>query len=278
MKSRIISEDIIRAYQQYLIEEEKSTATVEKYLRDVRAFYCYTQNEEITKETVIRYKKELQAKGYATRSINSMLAAINSFLIYMGWSECRVKILKLQKQIYCAKDKELTKSEYERLLKAANKNVKLRLVMQTICSSGIRVSELRFFTVDAVRHGEITVNCKGKTRIILIPGKLRKLLLCFASANGIKKGMIFLTKKGMPLNRKMIWALMKGLCKKAGVKSCKVFPHNLRKLFARTFYRIEGDIAKLADVLGHSSIETTRIYIMSSGIEHQRKIEMLGLL
>lgn len=278
MENRMISEEIIQAYQQYLIEEEKSAATVEKYLRDVRAFYCYARNEEITKELVVGYKKELQIRGYAIRSINSMLAAVNSFLIYMGYLDCRVKILKLQRQIYCAKDKELTKAEYERLLKAANKNEKLRLVMQTICSCGIRVSELSFFTVDAVRHGEITVSCKGKTRIIMIPGKLRKLLLCFAAAKGIKKGAIFLAKNAMPLNRKMIWAMMKGLCKSAAVKSCKVFPHNLRKLFARTFYRIERDIAKLADVLGHSSIETTRIYIMSSGNEHRRKIERLGLL
>ncbi len=278
MENRIISEEIIQAYQQYLIDEEKSAATVEKYLRDVRAFYCYIQNEEITKELVVKYKKELQERGYAVRSINSMLAAMNSFLMYMGWSECRVKFLKLQKQIYCAKDKELTKAEYERLLMATNKNEKLRLVMQTICSSGIRVSELRFFTVDAVRRGEIVVSCKGKTRIILIPGRLRKLLLCYAARCGIKKGTIFLAKSGLPLNRKIIWALMKGLCKRAGVNPCKVFPHNLRKLFARTFYKMERDIAKLADVLGHSSIETTRIYIMSSGNEHRRKIERLGLV
>ena len=276
MEQRKITEEMLRSYHQYLLREEKSTATVEKYLRDVRAFAFYAGESEITKEVVLEYKRELQEKEYAVRSINSMLASLNSFLIYMGWTDCKVKSFKLQRQVYCAEEKELTKAEYERLLKAAEKNEQLRLVMQTICGTGIRVSELKFFTVEAVSRGEVIVNCKAKTRTILIPGKLRKRLLDYARKQKIRSGVIFLTRNGKPLDRKTIWAQMKGLCKAAGVNPSKVFPHNLRKLFARTFYGIEKDIAKLADILGHSSIDTTRIYIMTTGTEHRRKIERLG--
>ena len=278
MEQRKITEEMLRSYHQYLLREEKSTATVEKYLRDVRAFAFYAGESEITKEVVLEYKRELQKKEYAVRSINSMLASLNSFLIYMGWTDCKVKSFKLQRQVYCAEEKELTKAEYERLLKAAEKNEQLRLVMQTICGTGIRVSELKFFTVEAVSRGEVIVNCKAKTRTILIPGKLRKRLLDYARKQKIRSGVIFLTRNGKPLDRKTIWAQMKGLCKAAGVNPSKVFPHNLRKLFARTFYGIEKDIAKLADILGHSSIDTTRIYIMTTGTEHRRKIERLGLV
>ena len=278
MEQRKITEEMLRSYHQYLLREEKSTATVEKYLRDVRAFAFYAGESEITKEVVLEYKRELQEKEYAVRSINSMLASLNSFLIYMGWTDCKVKSFKLQRQVYCAEEKELTKAEYERLLKAAEKNEQLRLVMQTICGTGIRVSELKFFTVEAVSRGEVIVNCKAKTRTILIPGKLRKRLLDYARKQKIRSGVIFLTRNGKPLNRRCIWAQMNALCVEAGVNPTKVFPHNLRKLFARTFYGIEKDIAKLADILGHSSIDTTRIYIMTTGTEHRRKIERLGLV
>jgi len=278
MEQRIITEEMLRSYHQYLLREEKSTATVEKYLRDVRAFAFYADEGEITKEVVLEYKRELQKKEYAVRSINSMLASLNSFLIYMGWTDCKVKSFKLQRQVYCTEEKELTKSEYERLLKAAERNEQLRLVMQTICGTGIRVSELKYFTVEAVSRGEVIVNCKAKTRTILIPGKLRKRLLDYARKQKIRSGVIFLTRNGKPLDRKTIWAQMKGLCKTAGVNPSKVFPHNLRKLFARTFYGIEKDIAKLADILGHSSIDTTRIFIMTTGTEHRKKIERLGLV
>lgn len=277
MKSRKITEELIRAYRRYLLREEKSTATVEKYLRDVRDFYVYVGGVELTKDVVVEYKKALQ-ESYAVRSVNSMLASINSFLIYMGRSDCKVKSLKLQKPVYCAEEKELNRAEYERLLKAAEKKEQLWLVMQTICSTGIRVSELKYFTVEAVSHGEVVVSCKAKTRTILIPGRLKKRLLDYAVKQKIRSGVIFLTRNGKPLDRKTIWAQMKGLCKSAGVAPGKVFPHNLRKLFARTFYGIEKDIAKLADILGHSSIDTTRIYIMTTGTEHRRKIEQLGLV
>jgi len=278
MEERKITQDQIQAFNQYLIREEKSTATVEKYLRDARAFIVYVGDEVVTKEVVMAYKKYLQMKEYAVRSINSMLASLNSLLDFLGWSDCKVKAIKQQKQTYCAEEKELSKAEYMRLLEAAKKKPQLQLVMQTICGTGIRVSELRHFTVESVKQGEVAVNCKGKKRRILIPGKLRKLLLDYAKKQKIRSGVIFVTRNGKPLNRSNIWAQMKALCKTAEVNPRKIFPHNLRKLFARTFYGIEKDIAKLADILGHSSINTTRIYIMSTGTEHRRKIERLGLV
>ena len=268
----------IKEFADYLCREEKSAATQEKYLRDVRSFFRYLDSGEITKELVIAWKKQLVENGYAVRSINSMLASINSLLDFLGLQNCKVKNIRTQRQTYCAEDKELTKAEYLRLLEASRKNKQLNLVIQTICGTGIRVSELRYFTVEAVNRGEITVNCKSKTRTILVPGKLRKLLLNYAKQKHITTGAIFVGKSGKTLDRSNIWRQMKQLCKAAGVKESKVFPHNLRKLFARTFYGIEKDIAKLADILGHSSINTTRIYIMTTGIEHRRKIECLGLI
>ncbi len=278
MKESNQNEEQIQSFHQSLICEEKSAATVEKYLRDVRAFLVYSGEQTLSKEVVLAYKKHLQEKKYAVRSINSMLASLNRFLNFIGRPECRVKALKLQRCAYCAEEKELTKAEYERLLKAAGEQAQLRLVMQTICSTGIRVSELHAFTVENVRCGEVSVNCKGKTRVIFVPGKLRKRLLDYAKKENIRTGAIFLAANGKPLDRKTIWAQMKGLCKAAGVSPGKVFPHNLRKLFARTFYNIEKDIAKLADILGHSSIDTTRIYIVTTGREHRRKIEKMGLV
>ena len=272
------TETICNAFREYLIREEKSRATVEKYLRDVRAFFVFSEKREITKELILDYKNRLLEKGYAVSSMNSMLASINCLLDFIGRPECKVKNFKVQKQIYCAEEKELTKSEYLRLLEVSKDQPQLCLVMQTICGTGIRVSELENFTVEAVKRGEISVRCKGKIRTILLPGKLRKRLTAYARRLGIRTGPVFITKNGKPLDRSNIWAKMKKLCQAAGVHSSKVFPHNLRKLFARTFYNIEKDIAKLADILGHSSINTTRIYIMSTGVEHRRKIERLGLV
>lgn len=260
------------------MNEEKSEATLSKYCRDVTAFARFVGAGELTKEIVIAYKKHLLEQGYAIRSINSMLASVNSFLAFLGRDDCKVKSIRTQRQTYCPDDKELTKAEYLRLLEAAGKNTQIHMVLQTICGTGIRVSELRYFTVEAVRRGEITVDCKNKTRTILVPGKLRKLLLNYAGSWHIGQGPIFVSKNGKPLDRSNIWAAMKRLCEKAGVKRSKVFPHNLRKLFARTFYGKEKDIAKLADILGHSSINTTRIYIITTGVEHLRKMEQLGLV
>ena len=278
MEEKIIRNFQIQEFSDYLIREEKSNATHGKYLRDVHTFVEFAGNNQVTKELVVAWKKMLVEQGYAVRSINSMLASINSFLGFLGWHNCKVKNIRLQHQTYCAEEKELTKAEYLRLLEASKKNEQLNLVLQTICGTGIRVSELRYFTVEAVRCSEVTVNCKSKTRTILVPGKLRKLLLNYAKHRHITTGAIFVGKNGKHLDRSSIWRQMKQLCKTAGVKESKVFPHNLRKLFARTFYGIEKDIAKLADILGHSSINTTRIYIMTTGIEHRRKIERLGLV
>jgi len=273
-----LSKEPLKDFANHLCREEKSTATQEKYLRDVRAFFMYVGCAEITKELVVAWKKHLVEQGYAVRSINSMLASVNSLLDFLGLPECRVKNIRMQQQTYCAEDRELTKAEYLRLLAASKKNAQLNLVIQTICSTGIRVSELQYFTVEAVQHGEVTVDCKSKTRTIFIPGKLKKILLDYARSHRIFSGAIFVTRTGKPLDRSNIWAAMKRLCAAAGVKPSKVFPHNLRKLFARTFYGVEKDIAKLADILGHSSINTTRIYIMTTGTEHRRKIERLGLV
>lgn len=274
----IITSENIREFSGFLCREEKSAATQEKYLRDVRGFCVYAAGSEITKELVVAWKKHLVEQGYAVRSINSMLASVNSMLDFLGLSNCKVKNIRLQRQTYCAEEKELTKAEYLRLLEASKKNEQLNLVLQTICGTGIRVSELRYFTVEAVRNGGVTVDCKSKTRTILVPGKLKNILLNYAKRCKITSGVIFVGRNGKPLDRSSIWRAMKQLCKVAGVKESKVFPHNLRKLFARTFYGIEKDIAKLADILGHSSINTTRIYIMTTGVEHRRKIEQLGLV
>lgn len=278
MTETILSQNVIQSYAQHLRQEEKSDATIEKYLRDVGAFWRFARSEALTKDLVIRYKHHLQEQNYALRSINSMLASVNSLLSFLGLSQYRAKSLRQQRQTYLTEDRELSKEEYFRLLSAAKAKPQLRLVMETICGTGIRVSELRYFTVAAVRGGEIVVQCKNKTRNILVPGKLRKMLLKFAVSRGITAGPIFRFQNGTPLDRSAIWAQMKRLCGQAGVKATKVFPHNLRKLFARTFYGIEKDIAKLADILGHSSIDTTRIYIMSTGREHRQKIERLGLI
>lgn len=278
MKSYILSQASITAFGQNLILEEKSPATVEKYLRDVRAFLAFAGRAAVTKELVMSWKEALLAKKYAVRSINSMLASLNSLLNFLGLSDCKVKSLKTQRQTYCAEEKELTKDEYLRLLKAAEHRPQLRLVMETICGTGIRVSELRYFTVEAVKRGQVELRCKGKIRTILISNKLRTRLLDYVRKNGIGSGAIFITRNGRPLHRSNIWAQMKALCKSAGVEPSKVFPHNLRKLFARTFYGIEKDIAKLADILGHSSIGTTRIYIMTAGSEHRRQLDQLGLV
>lgn len=278
MEDRIINQRRIHQFSQYLAQEEKSAATTEKYLRDVQAFCRFVGGQSVNKELVITYKKLCMEKGYAVRSINSMLASINSFFGFMGWQDCKVKSIRLQRQVYSTEEKELTKEEYLRLLEASKGKEQLNLVLQTICGTGIRVLELRYFTLEMVRTGTVIVNCKSKTRTILVPGKLRKLLVDYAKRNRITSGVIFRGKNGRPLDRSSIWRQMKQLCIQARVSESKVFPHNLRKLFARTFYGIEKGIAKLADILGHSSINTTRIYIMTTGAEHRRKIERLGLV
>ena len=268
----------IDAFAKYLAEEEKSSVTITKYVRDVQRFLRWLGGQDVTRERTVAYKRQLLARGYALRSVNSMLAAVNSFLAFHGLTDCRVRLCRMQREIYQRAERELSRAEYLRLLRAAEGNRRLWLLMQTICATGIRVSELRYFTVEAVRRGEVSVACKNKNRKILLPGRLKTLLLRYARDTGVTGGVIFRTRSGRPLDRSNIWAAMKKLCARAKVDPDKVFPHNLRKLFARTFYDLEKDIAKLADVLGHSSINTTRIYIMSTGQEHRRQLERLRLL
>lgn len=279
MKGRIITAKMIVEFKEHLFLEERSEITVEKYIRDVKAFAKYAQNNAVTKETVIAYKKHLQ-ENYAVRSVNSMLASINSLLAFLGWHDLRVKSLKLQQQVFCPEEKELTKAEYARLCKTAERkhNERLNLILQTICGTGIRVSELQYITVEAVKQGEAIVNCKAKMRSVFIVKELKQKLLRYAAEQNIKSGMIFVTRTGKPISRTNIWREMKALCEEANVNPQKVFPHNLRHLFARVFYGIEKDIAKLADILGHSSINTTRIYIISTGTEHRQRMENMRLI
>jgi len=278
MAQRILCEQQLIDYRAHLMNEEKSQITMQKYLRDVRRFFQFANQTEVTKEMVIIYKQYLVEQNYTPVSINSMLAALNSFLDFMGWQDCKVKNLRTQRKVYCPAEKELSRAEYLRLLAVAKNKPKLNLVLQTICGTGIRVSELKHFTVETLERGEVNVQCKSKIRTVLIPEKLKKKLLKYARQNGITTGPVFVTRTGKPLDRSNIWKQMKSLCDAAGVDPQKVFPHNLRKLFARAFYAMERDIAKLADILGHSSIETTRIYIMTTGVEHRRRIEQLALV
>lgn len=279
MEGRILTSDIIENFRKNLELQEKSTSTIEKYIRDVKAFSVYAENAAITKEKVIAYKKYLR-NNYAVRSVNSMLASINSLFNSLEWHDLKVKSLKLQQQVFCSEDRELTKAEYARLCKTAKrkKNKRLNLILQTICGTGIRVSELQYITVEAAKQGEAVVNCKAKTRSVFIVKELKQKLLRYAAEQNIKSGMIFVTRAGKPISRTNIWREMKALCAEADVNPGKVYPHNLRHLFARVFYGIEKDIAKLADILGHSSINTTRIYIISTGTEHRKKMENMHLI
>ena len=266
----MLSAKEIESYLIFLKEQEKSKETIEKYKRELYDLLKFLSQKDLTKEVLILWKTKLQ-NNYSASSVNGKLVAANGFFSFLGRHDLRMKLLKIQKEIFSKEEKELTRQEYVRLVKTAQKkgNIRLSLVIQTICATGIRVSELQFITVEALRKGCAEVNCKGKRRIIFLPEKLQKLLLKYAKNHGIGEGHVFITKGGHPLNRSNIWADMKKLCMEAQVSPEKVFPHNLRHLFARTFYSLEKDIAKLADLLGHSSIETTRIYIMKSGKEHR---------
>ena len=276
---RIITNKLIEKFKEKLQNEEKSASTLEKYLRDITAFVAWVNGKELSKGLVMEYKQHI-VELYAPASVNSMLSSINSFFTYNEWYELCVKALKIQKQIFADREKELTKNEYKCLLKVAKKrkNEQLCLVMQTICGCGLRVSELSAVTVEAVREKKATINCKGKMRIVMLPDDLCKLLLRYIGEKNIKSGAVFVTRNGRPLDRSNIWRMMKSLCVDAGVSPDKVFPHNLRHLFAKTFYGIEKDIVKLADILGHSSVNTTRIYTMETYEQHRKLIQKLGLL
>lgn len=270
----------IENYERYLLDEERSRATIEKYIRDIYKFYQFIkQTKQLTKDSVVAYKAYLSS-CYKTSSINSMLASVNSFLQWHGRADLRVKGIKTQRQLFRNPNRELEKTEYEQLIAAArkNNNTRLELVIQTIGGTGIRISELIYITVEAARQGQAVVEAKGKQRIIFFTPKLRKYLLQYCSRRNIKKGPVFVTRTGKTLDRSNIWREMKALCRAAGVQKEKVFPHNLRHLFARICYQKKKDIVYLADLLGHSNIETTRIYTISSGREHKKMLTSLGLV
>lgn len=279
MQDYFITTEKVKEFKIWLIESEKSKLTVEKYLHDVAVFYDFLNGRALSKGLVLEYKQML-IKTYKPTSVNSMIASLNAFLRFIGRGTLTVKQLKIQRQIYVSEDKELTKAEFTRLVATANSvhNARLSLIIQTICGTGIRVSELQFITVEAVKNGEAQVSLKGKRRTVFIVPKLKEKLLFYINKNKIKSGAVFVTKCGKPVSRSNIWREMKGLCKAANVNPKKVFPHNLRHLFARTFYGIEKDIVRLADILGHSNVNTTRIYIMSTGEEHCRKLQNMRLI
>lgn len=273
----------LEQYCDYLAMEEKNQSTVYQYRKDILQFFSWLEEqeerEELTKEAVIAYKEKLPQR-YKPTTINAKLAALNSFFTYLDRSDLRVKQLKIQHQIFCSKDRELTQAEYDRLVKAAkdSENDRLDCILETICSTGIRVSELQFITVETVLKEETSIQLKGKVRPLMLPKKLRKLLKDYIEKHHLIKGPVFVTRTGQPLDRSNIWRMMKELCAKARVDPHKVFPHNLRHLFARVFYSTTKDIAKLADILGHSSINTTRIYIISTGEEHQIILDSLNFV
>lgn len=274
------TQQAIESYRRWLIGMERSRGTISQYLRDIQSLYLFLpEGQELDREQVQLWKASLAKKGLAPSTINAALTAVNGFFRFMHWEELTVRLLRRQKQLFRDNERELTRKEYMRLVQTAARQGKnrLSLIMQSICATGIRISELRFLTVEALHTGRAMVDCKGKNRVVLIPNELKRMLMRYVKEKGILSGPVFVTKKGRPVDRSNVWHEMKKLCQQAGVNARKVFPHNLRHLFAVTFYRQQKDLAKLADILGHSSIETTRIYAMESGAEHQRMINALHL-
>ena len=278
--SQIITEEMIREYVSFLKDSEKSEATVEKYEKAVRRFNeNLNGNSAVTKAEAVAWKNSL-AKTKAISTVNIQIAALNSFFKYHGWSDCVLKPFRIQKKTFSTPDRELTKTEYQTLVRTAEEQgkKKISLLLQLLATTGMRVSEVQYVTIDCLNREKVEINLKGKVRTILLPDKMCRKLRQYCKKEGIKAGEVFLTRTGKAMTRKEIWAHFKRLCKGAGVSEKKVFPHNLRRLFARTFYQVKSDIVKLADLLGHSSIETTRIYLMTSGMEHRRLIEKLRLI
>lgn len=277
--SQTITPKLIESYAVYLREQEKSSSTIQKYVHDLGILSEYMAGEPLTKALLIGWKEHL-TESYAAASVNTMLAAINGLLDYCGWAELKVKPLKIQKAMFCDENKELTRTEYTRLVTAAGRegNERLSLLLQTICATGIRVSELKFITVESVQSGKTEINNKGKLRTIFLTEQLRCLLRKYLQKQKRTAGAVFVTRTGKPLDRSNIWREMKALCESAGVEQGKVFPHNLRHLFARTYYSMEKDLSRLADILGHSNVNTTRIYTIESGMVHARQVERLGLV
>lgn len=278
-RQRTLTPKLINSYATYLWEQEKSAATIQKYVHDLTALCGFLAGTVLTKTTLIGWKEHL-TNEYAPASVNTMLAAMNSLLDFCGWTDLKIKPLKIQKSMFCDAGKELTKEEYIRLIRAAEQdgNERLSLVIQTLCATGIRVSELIFITAEAVQSGRAEISNKGKRRTVFLPDKLRRLLKKYLKKQKRTEGPVFVTKSGRPLDRSNIWRDMKDLCESAGVEPGKVFPHNLRHLFARTYYALEKDLSRLADILGHSNVNTTRIYTIESGTVHLEQMERMGLI
>lgn len=266
-------------FARQLQEDERSANTIENYLRHIRAFAAWVGGQPVTKELAAAWKEHLVAQ-YRPGTVNTMLVSLNRFFGFLGWYDCQVKTLRIQRRLFREESKELTREEYARLVSAAQSSGRERLVLllETICSTGIRVSEVKYITVEALKLGKAEISLKGKIRTILLPNKLCRKLLKYAKKQKTVSGEVFLTRNGTGMSRKQIWAEMKSICERARVAASKVFPHNLRHLFARMFYKVCRDVAKLADVLGHSSIETTRIYLISTGVEHAHTLERLRLI
>lgn len=276
---RAITPELVEKYGQYLYREERSANTISKYKRDLRSLIVFLGKDELSKEKLVEWKAALE-RTHAPASVNSMLAAVRAFLEWREMPWLKVKPLKLQRRIFSRPDKELSRAEYTRLVKAAGRrgDSRLELLLQTVCATGMRVSELQFVTVQAIRAGRAYVNCKGKRRVVFLPRALCRQLMKYCNKRSIDSGVVFRTVSGKPLDRSNIWRSMKRLCKSAGVEHAKVFPHNLRHLFARTYYSLHPDLGRLADLLGHTSVATTRIYTMESGLLHARQLDRMGLV
>ena len=281
MKKKLqLTEQAFEQFEDYLRHDEREESTIEAYLRSLTRFSEWAAGRTVTKELAMEWKAALAEAGYRPISVNAMLAAVNKFFTCMGREDCKVKYLKLQRQMFRKSEKDLSKEEYQRLVQAAHEkgDLRMELILETICATGIRVGELKYITVEAVRAGMAEIALKGKIRTILLPHRLCRKLQKYAKKQKIASGKIFLTQDGLPVSRQYVWTRMKALCEPAGVERTKVFPHNLRSLFARSFYGSCHDVVRLADVLGHSSIETTRIYLMSTGKEYLRQLDKLGLV
>ncbi len=274
-----LNKNALKKFEEHLIEIERSKNTIEKYVRDIKVFFDFMEKRSVNKENVLEYKNHL-ISNYAPASVNSMLAALNSFLKFFDRQDCCVKTLKIQKQLFIPENKELYFEEYQKLIKTAEERGcrRLSLIAQTICSTGIRVSELQYITVKAVKNGRAIISSKGKYRVVFLPLQLCLLLKKYIKSKKITAGAVFVTRNGNPVDRSHIWQDLKKLCKAAGVNPEKVFPHNLRHLFARTFYSVKKDLSRLADILGHSNISTTRIYTIESGKVHAQQINSLNLV
>ena len=281
MKKKLqLTEREFDQFEDYLRHDEREESTIEAYLRSLTRFAEWADGRAVTKELAMEWKTALSESGYRPISVNAMLAAVNKFFTCMGREDCKVKYLKLQRQMFRKSEKDLSKEEYQRLVQAAHEkgDLRMELILETICATGIRVGELKYITVEAIRAGVAEIALKGKIRTILLPRRLCRKLQKYAKQQKIASGKIFLTQDGLPVSRQYVWTRMKALCEPAGVERTKAFPHNLRSLFARSFYGSCHDVVRLADVLGHSSIETTRIYLMSTGKEYLRQLDKLGLV